>query len=132
MPKYHLIFNREDKNTYYQDIYKKIKKDFLLLEELLVEPQHMGKGYGKQGFKKVLSIAREQKIPLVFQPFPLRVGYKDYCGNQEVDLFNKREVEKAVNSLLEGFYIPILKKEGYRYEIKKIGEFNFLTVVVYL
>jgi len=56
----HLISLEEFKDNYEfvnQDGFRKIsveklKKDFLLLEELLVEPQHMGKGYGKQGFKK--------------------------------------------------------------------------------
>jgi len=129
--KFYLNIERKDKNTCYKDIYKFVGRDFLLLEELVVEPQYMGKGYGKQGLKKALEIAKKENLPLVFQPYPLRIKNKDYCGNKEVDLFNKKEVEEAINSLLQGFYIPVLRKEGYKFKIKKLGEFKLLTVVVY-
>ncbi len=95
-------------------IYKvvsKIADEFHILEELKVlNVKDFGKGYGKKAFLKFL----EGKKTVALMPSFAMIGDDAYSGREKMSMEN---LFTAGKELLNKFYIPILKKNGYKYQI---------------
>lgn len=95
----------------YNVLSKKVKHFWILDELKVLNIRDFGKGYGKEAFLKFLK-GKEEKIALI--PSFAMIGDDAYSGREKMSMEN---LFTAGEVLLKKFYIPILEKNGYKYEI---------------